>query len=99
MKPHGRPTDVYSLACFFLELTVGVPTEDTLQAKVCTVINLGFNPLSIPVFFFSDFKCSAVMQIIQITSPSRLHSSHLKNVNKLVDHIETSHCFLMIQML
>jgi len=56
MKPHGRPTDVYSLACFFLELTVGVPTEDTLQAKVCTVINLGFNPLSILVFFFSDFK-------------------------------------------
>ena len=33
-KPHGRPTDVYSLACFLLELTVGVPSQDTLEAKV-----------------------------------------------------------------
>ena len=37
MKPHGRPTDVYGLGCCFLELTVGVPTDDTLQAKVCVM--------------------------------------------------------------
>lgn len=34
MKPHGRPTDVYGLGCCFLELTVGVPTKDTLQEKI-----------------------------------------------------------------
>ena len=39
MKPHGRPTDVYGLGCCFLELTVGVPTKDTLQAKVCHELN------------------------------------------------------------
>ncbi|KAL9982084.1 hypothetical protein ACROYT_G010878 [Oculina patagonica] len=33
-KPHGRPADVYSLACFLLELTVGVPSQETLRAKI-----------------------------------------------------------------
>ena len=33
-RAHGRPADVYSLSCFLLELTVGVPSQETLEAKV-----------------------------------------------------------------
>lgn len=60
LKPHGRPTDVYSLGCCFLELTVDVPTKETLQEKVC-MMNLMINwqwILLIPFFFASDFKFS-----------------------------------------
>ena len=33
-EPHGRPADIYSVGCFMLELTVGVPSRDTLPQKV-----------------------------------------------------------------
>lgn len=33
-KPHGRPTDIYTLGCFLIELIVGVPSEESLQEQV-----------------------------------------------------------------
>lgn len=33
-EPHGRPADIYNLGSFFIEMTVGVPTLETLQEKV-----------------------------------------------------------------
>lgn len=33
-QAHGRPADVYSMGCFLIELTIGVPTQDTLQKKI-----------------------------------------------------------------
>ena len=36
MKSHGKPTDIYSMGCFLIELTIGVPTKDTLKEKVGT---------------------------------------------------------------
>ncbi|XP_068677665.1 uncharacterized protein [Montipora foliosa] len=32
--PHGRPADVYNMGCFLIELTIGVPTWDTLKKKI-----------------------------------------------------------------
>ncbi|XP_067032718.1 uncharacterized protein [Acropora muricata] len=33
-EPHGRPADIYSLGSLFIEMTVGVPTLETLQEKI-----------------------------------------------------------------
>ena len=33
-KPHGRPTDIYTLGCFLIELIVGVPSKESLQEQV-----------------------------------------------------------------
>ncbi|XP_068748716.1 serine/threonine-protein kinase 3-like isoform X2 [Montipora capricornis] len=33
-QAHGRPADVYSMGCFLVELTIGVPTLHTLQKKI-----------------------------------------------------------------
>lgn len=33
-RPHGRPTDIYNLGCFLIELTVGVPSKDLLQEQI-----------------------------------------------------------------
>ena len=51
MKPHGRPADVCNLACFLLELTVGVPSQDTLLEKVCECYNY-VSPCLMDIFVF-----------------------------------------------
>ena len=37
-QPHGRAADVYSLGSFVIEMTIGVPTLETLQDKVSFVL-------------------------------------------------------------
>ena len=43
---------MYNLNCFLLELTVGVPTEDTLQEKVCAMNFVINRPLKLGRFVF-----------------------------------------------
>ena len=38
-QPHGTAVDIYSMGCFYLEMTVGVPVKDTVSQKVLITTN------------------------------------------------------------